>query len=754
MTSQNKQWQDVKDNYLKLIEQKLAQVDHPRRAEILTNVSEHLDNKYAELSPEQQNWENFQQIITEMGPPEEYAELLNVESADKKKRFGINEFLAILFVIVLAAVGGYLIYTAKDTNQAGSEPAIYVNDLPVNGIAIGKANCTADFVQSLLGSPKRIDSDGRMLRYTDHGFDLWFSGNGPLSEIHLNRGFKGTLDTGISMASTKQDVFRAYGKPTQTVQTDNLHRKNDNRFLYQKGNISRIYYGDYGLIFWFEDNTINQIVPFKGHMEKPDLTPKSVKQPFNFEPDEQVLGKWVTVDFVQEIDDFNPSQRKWRDELFLKELAFEDNGILWWTNKDGGPYRHYWTKGKVDPDNARPAKYLIERSRGNYMFFEWISGDVTIRGQKPRYYVLKRADGKQINNMRDDSNPNRNKIVRGNAPSTTGKITFIRWRSLKQPDCVEQVNLASGEIKSMVQASPERPSIRSFCFSPDKKQFLFEMGSGNNWYENNEIYIGSSVEENIQQVTNNKIYDGDPVWSPDDKRMSFTRGWGINGCVYLRDLQSGEEKPLTIPELVISRSPHWLTEDSLLAVGFDTDKQQGLVDIDLKNSNIRWLLKDRADCLCLSPDRKKLACVVQKRNETPQIIQQIMKENDWIYSVNILTLATEQLKSLNDKQTAFEKDVCPIWSHNGEKLAWIRNNPKKNSCKLLIYDIKKESTLVIPLPDEEAMSLMWSPDDNRIACVSCDQKETKYNLRLFLLPVGTSENIFSSEDRIQCCDWE
>jgi len=79
MTSQNKQWQDVKENYLKLIEKKLAQVDHPRRAEILANVSEHLDSKYAELTEEKQNWETFQQIITEMGPPEEYAELLNVD---------------------------------------------------------------------------------------------------------------------------------------------------------------------------------------------------------------------------------------------------------------------------------------------------------------------------------------------------------------------------------------------------------------------------------------------------------------------------------------------------------------------------------------------------------------------------------------------------------------------------------------------------------------------------------------------------
>ena len=78
MTSEYQQWQEIKANYLKLIEKSLAQVDHPQRSEVLANVCEHLESKYNELSPEQRNWESFQQIITEMGPPEEYADLLNV----------------------------------------------------------------------------------------------------------------------------------------------------------------------------------------------------------------------------------------------------------------------------------------------------------------------------------------------------------------------------------------------------------------------------------------------------------------------------------------------------------------------------------------------------------------------------------------------------------------------------------------------------------------------------------------------------
>ncbi len=37
------------------------------------------------------------------------------------------------------------------------------------------------------------------------------------------------------------------------------------------------------------------------------------------------------------------------------------------------------------------SKYIIkEIDGGKYMFFEWKSGDYTIRGMKPYYYVLKK----------------------------------------------------------------------------------------------------------------------------------------------------------------------------------------------------------------------------------------------------------------------------------------------------------------------------------------------------------------------------
>ncbi|MCK5175518.1 MAG: LamG domain-containing protein, partial [Planctomycetes bacterium] len=161
-------------------------------------------------------------------------------------------------------------YVMKKVTQNGNvSPIAFADNLPVDGIVVRGPQCTAISVQTVLGPPARID--GRFLRYTRHGFDLIFSTNGLLGEIHLNRGFKGRLDTGISLASTKQDVFRVYGEPVEIIRTTKLSQQNDERILRQNGNTSRIYYGIDGLIFWFDGDSVSQIVVFRGRMKSSSL---------------------------------------------------------------------------------------------------------------------------------------------------------------------------------------------------------------------------------------------------------------------------------------------------------------------------------------------------------------------------------------------------------------------------------------------------------------------------------------------------
>jgi len=111
------------------------------------------------------------------------------------------------------------------------------------------------------------------------------------------------------------------------------------------------------------------------------------KLDYPFVNDPQLIGTWEAIDFVAEMDQFKADEKQWKaEELCLKELIFLPNGRTfrpWLT----------WTKGLVFHSGDRTAsKYILKEIGGStYMFYEWKSGDYTIRHGKPSYYVLKKT---------------------------------------------------------------------------------------------------------------------------------------------------------------------------------------------------------------------------------------------------------------------------------------------------------------------------------------------------------------------------
>lgn len=110
--------------------------------------------------------------------------------------------------------------------------------------------------------------------------------------------------------------------------------------------------------------------------QSPDMVPAVNASP---------VGRWEAVDFVKNIEDFKPGEKQYDGDLFLKNMTFFKNG------QTGGPWTwkgdQLWHPG--DRSNAKLAIYTIYNT--DYLFMEWMSGDVITGGQKPSYYVFKRA---------------------------------------------------------------------------------------------------------------------------------------------------------------------------------------------------------------------------------------------------------------------------------------------------------------------------------------------------------------------------
>lgn len=106
-------------------------------------------------------------------------------------------------------------------------------------------------------------------------------------------------------------------------------------------------------------------------------------------PPPNPLGLWQSVDFVREVDAFQPGTRQWKGDLFLKEFQFQAGGRT--------SSRRTWEGGWLLHENGRTrAQYFIKTLDGaDYLFLPWLSGDVTERGAEPSYYVLKRFEAAQ-----------------------------------------------------------------------------------------------------------------------------------------------------------------------------------------------------------------------------------------------------------------------------------------------------------------------------------------------------------------------
>lgn len=258
MSRENKTWESVKESYLKQVEAAIGAAGHPRLREILDDVNAHLEQKFAELAPSERVWENYQKIITEMGPASDYAELLGEKTISPHAEMGIWRRFFINAALSIAIIATVILLSQLVDRL-----------MPHYGkqVAINEPNKPGEFAV----------------------------------------------------------------KTYMTLQ---------GRYV--------------------------------------DIT----KYPFVNDPN--VIGKWVSIDFVRKPEEFTPGQQRWQWGLFLKELQFFDGGTTQWGWQ--------WTKGLLlSPNSHTASRYIIKNIDGEqYMFFEWKSGDYTILHRKPAYYVLKK----------------------------------------------------------------------------------------------------------------------------------------------------------------------------------------------------------------------------------------------------------------------------------------------------------------------------------------------------------------------------
>lgn len=148
----------------------------------------------------------------------------------------------------------------------------------------------------------------------------------------------------------------------------------------------------------YKTNTVDNYAVYEKvdnkHYSKEEITIKDdTNIPFIL--DERVVGSWDSIDFVNEIKDFELGKKYWSIDLFLTKYIFENNGTLYvGYNNTQNLQPINWSKDVVINKNIDTvSEYTIKQiDDQTIMFVEWKSGDYSFGGKVHGYYVLKKVN--------------------------------------------------------------------------------------------------------------------------------------------------------------------------------------------------------------------------------------------------------------------------------------------------------------------------------------------------------------------------
>lgn len=259
----------------------------------------------------------------------------------------------------------YMFYEWKtgDYIYRGMKPRYYVLKKMAN---LRKDNIDMPFKNepSILGcwacidyvtNPKEFDPEKDYEEYPCPKKDMLFLEGGKiLSSGYLGRWTKGFVLHGGNKTASKYFIRKIKGK-------EYMFREHKS--------------GDYS----YRGKMPNYYVLKRAKTKKPD----NIDVPFVDDP--QVIGTWVSVDFVSYPSIFHPKRRVFESELYLKKLVFLKNGKF-------ENFMENWTKGFiVSKQDKMVSRYEIrDIDSEKYMFFEWKTDIYTCSDEEPYYYVLKK----------------------------------------------------------------------------------------------------------------------------------------------------------------------------------------------------------------------------------------------------------------------------------------------------------------------------------------------------------------------------
>ena len=225
MRDERSTWDTLASEYLRKVESALARTDHPRKKDVLSDLQRHMEEQYVAMPSWERTSEGFRRAIGEMGPPEEYAELLapatGVATRKWYRRRSIQALLGL--AVVLVAAKTFLLPDIQ-TCLLFVRAVLGVNYMPApffteKSFKHIQSDMTKDAVRELIGYPIQRNllghPDGYILG------TMWEYSTVDVPGANCYRRFSVTFDVQTKRVRTVTDTGEFYevGYPVPHVKT-------------------------------------------------------------------------------------------------------------------------------------------------------------------------------------------------------------------------------------------------------------------------------------------------------------------------------------------------------------------------------------------------------------------------------------------------------------------------------------------------------------------------------------------------------
>jgi TolB protein len=263
---------------------------------------------------------------------------------------------------------------------------------------------------------------------------------------------------------------------------------------------------------------------------------------------------------------------------------------------------------------------------------------------------------------------------------------------------------------------PALPGAATGAIDLQSLEGRFVFGAGGNSLESTEVYTARADGSGVRRLTNNRIPDFDPSWSPDGREIVFRRHLGENAEIFSMRSDGSGVRNLT-REPAVDWGPEWSPDGEWIAFNSGRDSSMDLHGflVDPNGKHLRRLSDDVfIEYPSWSPDGTRIAFMSQTWNGA-----------GGNYEIFVMNADGSGVRQLTDVPG---DDGWPAWSPDGTKIVFtsLRDDcafTDRAGCKNLddigeyhaLYVMNADGSNQTRVTEVFGQFAVWSPDGEFIA---------------------------------------